>query len=244
MNTKNTVALVTGATTGIGFSIARKLRDRGVTVIATGVDASRIEEASKALGKAVTFIQADFRDRSAVDRLFANIATRHCHLDMLFANAGVGVVAPLEDVMDRLFAVNFKGVYVAMQKAVPLMSRGASITLTTSFLNETGTPGFSVLSATKAAVRSLARSVGAELAPRGIRVNAVSPGPIGTPFHGKLGLDEQQLKAAATDIEAAIPLGRFGEADEVADAAIFLGSPEASFITGTELVVDGGLSQF
>jgi NAD(P)-dependent dehydrogenase (short-subunit alcohol dehydrogenase family) len=148
------------------------------------------------------------------------------------------------DDIDRLFAVNFKGAYFAIQNAVPLMDRGASIVLTTSFLNETGTPGFSILSASKAAVRSLARTVGAELAPRGIRVNAVSPGPISTPFHGKLGLSTEQLAKAASDIEGAVPLGRFGEASEVAAAGVFLASDASSFVTGTELVVDGGLSQF
>lgn len=130
-----------------------------------------------------------------------------------------------------------------IQKAVPLMSKGGVIVLTTSFLNTKGTPGLSVLSATKAAVRSLARTLGAELAPQGIRVNAVSPGPISTPFAGKLGLDDQQLRAMAEGAEAAVPLRRFGEADEIAKAALFLAGPDGSYITGTELVVDGGLSQ-
>jgi NAD(P)-dependent dehydrogenase (short-subunit alcohol dehydrogenase family) len=146
--------------------------------------------------------------------------------------------------IDEQFAVNFKGLFFTIQKAVPLMDTGASIVLTTSFLNAVGTPGLSILSATKAAVRSLALTLGAELAPRGIRINAVSPGPISTPFAGKMGLSPQDLKAMAETIEAQVPLQRFGESEEVARAAMFLAGPDSSFVTGTELVVDGGLSQF
>jgi NAD(P)-dependent dehydrogenase (short-subunit alcohol dehydrogenase family) len=126
---------------------------------------------------------------------------------------------------------------------VPLMARGGSIVLTTSFLNAVGTPGLSVLSATKAAVRSLARSLGAELAPRGIRVNAVSPGAISTPFAAKMGLGQAELKAMAEGVETRTPLHRFGEAEEVARAALFLAGPDSAYVTGTELVVDGGLTQ-
>jgi NAD(P)-dependent dehydrogenase (short-subunit alcohol dehydrogenase family) len=131
-----------------------------------------------------------------------------------------------------------------VQKAAPLLSKGSSVVLITSFLNQVGTPGLSILSATKAAVRSLARTLGAELAPRGIRVNAVSPGPISTPFHGKLGLSDAELNEVAAGIEAAVPLGRFGEALEVANAVLFLAGDQSSFMTGEEIVVDGGLSQF
>ena len=179
--------------------------------------------------------------------MFDEIQRRFGRLDILFANAGVGLAAPLaavtEKQIDEQFAVNFKGIFFAVQKAAPLLARGGSVVLTTSFLNAVGTPGLSILSATKAAVRSLARSLGAELAPRGIRVNAVSPGPTSTPFHSKLGLSADQLKEAAAGIEAQVPLHRFGEANEVAKAALFLASDEASFMTGSEVVVDGGLSQ-
>lgn len=246
--TTQRIALVTGATTGIGFAVARKLAAEGAIVIGTGVNAERIKAAQEQLGDGVRLLEADFSDAGAVKRVIDLVRREHGRLDVLVANAGIGLVAPLEQVteadVDRLFAVNFKGTFFAVQQAAPLMDRGASIVLTTSFLNETGTPGFSVLSATKAAIRSLARTLGAELAPRGIRVNAVSPGPISTPFHGKVGLSAEQLKQAAADIEAAVPLGRFGEADEVADAVIYLAGKASSFVTGTELVVDGGLSQF
>jgi len=135
----------------------------------------------------------------------------------------MGLASPLEavteDQIDRQFDVNFKGVFFTIQKAAPLLAKGGSIVVTTSFLNEVGTPGLSILSATKAAVRSLVRSLGAEFAPRGIRVNAVSPGPTSTPFHGKLGLSEKQLNEAASAIEDQVPLHRFGEAREIANAA-------------------------
>jgi NAD(P)-dependent dehydrogenase (short-subunit alcohol dehydrogenase family) len=248
MKASNKIALVTGGTTGIGLATAKRLRDEGATVIVTGVDKTRLADAAKELGDSVTVVKADFRKPAELDALFKNIEKNHGRIDMLFANAGVGTVAPLESVttddVDRLFDINFKGAFFAVQKSVPLMGKGGSIVLTTSFLNAVGVPGFSVLSASKSAVRSLARTLGAELASRNIRVNAVSPGPISTPFHSKLGLTDQQLNAAASDIEAQVPLGRFGEADEVARAAVFLASDEASFITGTEVVVDGGLSQF
>jgi len=174
------------------------------------------------------------------------VRERYGRLDILFANAGLGRAAPLEAVteaqFDEQFAVNFKGLFFTVQKAVPLMDKGASIVLTTSFLNAVGAPGLSILSATKAAVRSLARTLGAELAPRGIRVNAVSPGPIDTPFHSKLGLAEKALAEVAAGIETQVPLRRFGKADEIAKTALFLASEDSSFMTGAEVVVDGGLS--
>jgi NAD(P)-dependent dehydrogenase (short-subunit alcohol dehydrogenase family) len=148
-----------------------------------------------------------------------------------------------EEQIDEQFSVNFKGVFLTVQKAAPILTKGSSVVLTTSFLNVVGAPGLSILSASKAAVRSLARSLAAELAPRGIRVNAVSPGPISAPFHGKLGLSDQALTEAASGIEAKVPLHRFGTADEVAKAVLFLASDASSFVTGSELVVDGGLTQ-
>ena len=163
------------------------------------------------------------------------------------AALAISLASPLEavteDQIDRQFDVNFKGVFFAIQKAAPLLAKGGSIIVTTSFLNEMGAPGLSILSATKGAVRSLVRSLGAEFAPRGIRVNAVSPGLISTPFHGKLGLSEKQLNDAASAIGNRVPLHRFGEAGEIAKAALFLASDDSSFMTGSELVVDGGLTQ-
>jgi NAD(P)-dependent dehydrogenase (short-subunit alcohol dehydrogenase family) len=241
---RNKVALITGGTSGIGLEAAKLFRDEGAQVIVSGVDPARLQEASRQLGADVSVYRADLRVPTDIDGLVATIREKFAHLDVLFANAGIGFVAPLESVtedqIDEQFAINFKGVFFTVQKAAPLLGKGASIVLTTSFLDTVGTPGLSVLSATKAAVRSLARSLGAELASRGIRVNAVSPGPVSTPFHGKLGLSEQDLAG----IEALVPLHRFGEAKEIARAALFLASQDSSFMTGAEVVVDGGLSQF
>ena len=161
---------------------------------------------------------------------------------------GAGTAAPLEAVtpeqIEEQFSLNFKGLFFTIQKAAPIIPRGGSIVVTTSFLNAVGTPGLSILSATKAAVRSLVRTIGAELAPRGIQVNAVSPGPIAKPFHSKLGLTDAQLSETASAIQEQVPLKRFGEAIEIAKTALFLASDDSSFTTGAEVVVDGGLSQF
>lgn len=248
MKLNGKTVLITGGTTGIGLETAKLLSSEGAQVIVTGVNADRIEEASKVLGKDVLVLAADLRKSGDLDKVIETVKYRFGKLDILFANAGVGTVAPLdavtEEQIDNQFSINFKGIFFTVQKAAPLMGKGGSIVLTTSFLNEVGAPGFSILSATKAAVRSLARTLGAELAPRGIRVNAVSPGPIATTFHSKLGLTDAQLGEAAASIQASIPLGRFGEAAEIAKAVLFLSSDESSFMTGTELVADGGLSQF
>jgi NAD(P)-dependent dehydrogenase (short-subunit alcohol dehydrogenase family) len=248
MKLNGKTALITGGTTGIGLEAAKLLSSEGARVIVTGVNAERIEQARAALGKDVLVLAADLRTAGDLDKVIAIAKERFGKLDILFANAGVGTVAPLEAVteqqIDNQFSINFKGIFFTVQKAAPLMGRGGSIVLTTSFLNEVGAPGFSILSASKAAVRSLARTLGAELAPRGIRVNALSPGPIATTFHSKLGLTDAQLDDAAAAIQASIPLGRFGEAAEMAKAVLFLASEDASFMTGAELVADGGLSQF
>ncbi|WP_029582862.1 SDR family oxidoreductase [Bradyrhizobium sp. URHD0069] len=248
MKLSNRIALVTGGTSGIGLEVAKLFRDQGARVIVTGVDQTRLDAASRELGGGVLVLRADLRLAGELDKVFDQIRQKFARLDVLFANAGVGLAATLDAVtekqIDEQFAVNFKGIFFTVQKAAPLMAKGGSIVLTTSFLNAVGSPGLSILSATKAAVRSLARSLGAELAPRGIRVNAVSPGPISTPFHSKLGLSEKELREAAGAIQARVPLHRFGEADEVAKAVLFLASEDASFITGSEIVVDGGLTQF
>ncbi|MBE9604698.1 SDR family oxidoreductase [Acetobacteraceae bacterium H6797] len=248
MKLTDKIALITGGTSGIGLAAAELFRREGAKVVVVGTDGNRLKAAETMLGDDGFAIAADLRRPAEIDRIIAAVRQRYGRIDILYANAGLGRAAPLEAVteeqLDEQFDLNFKGLFFTIQKAVPLMGKSGSIVLTTSFLNAKGTPGLSILSATKAAVRSLARTLGAELAPRGIRVNAVSPGPISTPFAGKMGLSEQALKNFAEGVERQVPLQRFGEADEVARAALFLASDDSAYVTGTEIVVDGGLSQF
>ncbi|MCI3203518.1 MULTISPECIES: SDR family oxidoreductase [Pandoraea] len=247
MKLLNKVALITGGTSGIGLETAKLFMAEGAKVAVIGTNASRVAAATEALGSDALVLTADLRVASDIDRAIGDVAATFGHIDIVFANAGAGTAAPLEaitpEMIQEQFSLNFTGLFLTIQKAVPFMSNGGSIVATTSFLNSVGTPGLSILSATKAAIRSLVRSLGAELAPRGIRVNAVSPGPIATPFHTKLGLTEGQLSETAAAIQALVPLKRFGDASEIAKAALFLASDDASFSTGSELVVDGGLSQ-
>lgn len=247
MKLSNKIVLVTGGTSGIGLEAAKLFREEGATVIVVGQNPARLQSAASQLGDSVTLFRGDVSKPAEIESIISQISEKFGRIDVLFANAGVGLATPLEavteDQIDTQFDVNFKGVFFTVQKAIPLFVKGGSIVVTSSFLNQVGAPGLSILSATKAAVRSLVRSLGAELAPRGIRVNAVSPGPISTPFHGKLGLSEKQLSEAASAIEDQVPLHRFGEAGEIAKAALFLASEDSSFMTGSELVVDGGISQ-
>jgi NAD(P)-dependent dehydrogenase (short-subunit alcohol dehydrogenase family) len=247
MKLKDKVVLITGGTSGIGFEAARLFRDEGAKVVVIGSNPARLTSAAAELGNDVLAIRADLRHPAEIDAAIAETIARFGRIDIVYANAGAATAAPFGEVtseqIDEQFALNFKGLFFTVQKAAPHLSAGSSIVVTTSFLNEVGAPGLSILSATKAAVRSLVRSLGAELAPRGIRVNAVSPGPIATPFHGKLGLSAEQVEEAASGLQASVPLKRLGQASEVAKAALFLASDDASYVTGAELVVDGGLTQ-
>ena len=247
MKLANKIVVVTGGTSGIGLAAATLFRDEGAKVVVIGSNEQRLKEAEQVLGDTATALRADLRDPVQIDKAMAEIVEIHGHIDIVFANAGAGTAAPLEAVtreqIDEQFGLNVTGLFFTIQKAAPHMRDGGSVVVTTSFLNTVGKPGLSILSATKAAVRSLVRSLGAELAPRGIRVNAVSPGPIATPFAGKMGIPEEDLKKSGEALVAAIPLKRIGDAIEVAKAALFLASDDSSYVTGTELVVDGGLSQ-
>jgi NAD(P)-dependent dehydrogenase (short-subunit alcohol dehydrogenase family) len=248
MKLQNKVALVTGGTSGIGLEAAKLFASEGAAVIVTGTNPARLDAARNALGADALVLSVDLRKPAEIERAVDEIRAKHGRIDIVFANAGAGQAAPLEAItpeqIEEQFSLNFNGLFFTIQKAAPYIPRGGSIVVTTSFLNTVGTPGLSILSATKAAIRSLVRSLGAELAPRGIRVNAVSPGPTATPFHGKLGLSDAQLSETAAAIQAQVPLQRFGEPVEIAKAALFLASDDSSFTTGAELVVDGGLTQF
>ncbi len=241
------VAVITGGNSGIGLATARRFVKEGARVAIMGRDGETVRAAIDELGDAAIGVQGDVTNMGDLDHLFEIVREKFGSIDLLFVNAGVAQVRPLEAVdeahFDLLFGVNVKGAYFTVQKALPLMNDGGAIVLNTSIANQTGNANFSVYSATKAALRSLARTLSAELVGRGIRVNAISPGPIATPIYGRLGIPEDELDGLAQHFTEQVPMNRFGEADEIANAVLFLGSPESSFVLGHELVVDGGMSQ-
>jgi NAD(P)-dependent dehydrogenase (short-subunit alcohol dehydrogenase family) len=206
-----------------------------------------LEEAVRTIGNGVVAIQADVARLGDVDKLYAEVSQKLGKIDVLFVNAGIAKFAPLsetsEDLYDEQFDINIKGAYFTIQKALPVLNDGASIILNTSVADSTGNPGTSAYSATKAALRSLARTAAAELVDRGIRVNAVAPGPIATPIFEKTGLPKESLDEFAKEVLTKVPMKRFGQPEEVASAVAFLASQDASYITGVELNVDGGAGQ-
>jgi NAD(P)-dependent dehydrogenase (short-subunit alcohol dehydrogenase family) len=243
---KGKTALITGGTTGIGLATAKLFLQEGARVAITGQDAARVAEAASILGAGAIAIRADVSSASDMASVAQRLKEEFGGLDIIFANAGIAKPAPFSDVddanIDDQFNVNVKGVIYTVQKMLPLLRNPASIILTSSTLTELGTPGLSIYSASKAAVRSLARTLSAELVGRGIRVNVVSPGPIETPIYGKLGLPAEAVGQMAERILGKVPLARFGQADEIAKAALFLASDESSYILGENLLVDGGMS--
>ena len=241
------IALVTGGTSGIGLATAKQFVAEGAFVFITGRRETELRAAVNEIGTSVTGVQGDVSDPSDLDRLIAQIQRDKGRLDIVFANAGVARYAPLgaitEDIYDAIFNTNVKGLLFTVQKALPLMPDGASVILNASVVGSKGLSSNSVYSATKAAVRSFARTWTTDLKPRHIRVNAVSPGPIDTPGLSQLlassGTGQQRLNATSS----AVPLGRLGVPDEIARAVVFLASDDASYITGAELFVDGGFAQ-
>ncbi|MEH1945844.1 MAG: SDR family oxidoreductase [Nostoc sp.] len=241
------IALVTGGNSGIGLATAKQFVAEGAYVYITGRRQVELDAAVKAIGKNVTAVQSDVSNLADLDRLFATIRQEQGHLDIIFANAGGGQIAPLgaitEEHFDKTFNVNVKGLLFTVQKALPLLPEGASIILNASITSIKGTPAFSVYSATKAAVRSFARNWILDLKERKIRVNAISPGVVPTPGYDHLGLNDQQLQEFVDSQASAIPLGRVGKPDEIAKAVVFLASDDSSFVNGIELFVDGGMAQ-
>ncbi|AUM70567.1 SDR family oxidoreductase [Pseudomonas fluorescens] len=248
MKLKNKVAFITGGTSGIGLETAKLFLAEGADVVIVGSTTDRLEAVDQELDGQAVFIQADVRKVADIERAVEETRAKFGRIDIVFANAGASTVAPLEAVtpeyIEDNLALNFNGTFFTIQKTAPLIPAGGSIIVTTSFLNTVGMPGLSILAATKAAARSLVRTLGAELAPRGIRVNAISPGAIATPFYSKIGLNEEQLGEVAAGLQQKISLKRFGEASELAKSALYLASDDSSYTTGIELVVDGGLTQF
>ncbi|MFI1462363.1 SDR family NAD(P)-dependent oxidoreductase [Nocardia carnea] len=235
------IALVTGGTSGIGIATAKRLIGEGAQVVVTGRNATRLEAAVADLGDRAHGFVADVADLTALDALVRDIRDRHHRIDVVFANAGVGIFAPVREIteedFDRSVAVNFKGVFFTVQKALPLIPDGGAIVVNASWTLHRGVDELGLYSATKAAVHNLARTLAADLAPRGIRVNSISPGYIDTPMYPEAELPAQV--AAAN--RSRVPAGRFGRPGEVADAVAFLASTEASYINGQDLIIDGGL---
>jgi NAD(P)-dependent dehydrogenase (short-subunit alcohol dehydrogenase family) len=242
------VAVVTGGSTGIGLATAQRFVAEGAQVFITGRRQAELDKAVKLIGKNVTGVQGDVSNLSDLDRLYEQVKQKAGHIDVLFANAGGAQFAPLgsitEEHYDKTFNINVKGVLFSVQKALPLLVDGASVILNASVVGSKGFQAFSVYSATKAAVRSFARTWTTDLKARKIRVNVISPGPIETPaISGLAQNDPQQVEQLKQGLIAGVPLGRIGQPDEIASAAVFLASSDSSFITGIELFVDGGAAQ-
>ena len=241
------VALITGGNSGIGLATAKQFVNEGAYVFITGRREAELAAAKKQIGKNVTAIQGDVSNLDDLDRLFAQIKKEKGNIDIVFANAGVARYAPIgtitEDFFDSIFDINVKGVLFTVQKALPLLRDGGSIILNASIVAAKGLSSNSVYSATKAAVRSFARTWTTDLKDRRIRVNAISPGPIDTPGLSELLASSETGEQRRKMISTTVPLGRFGRPEEIAKAVVFLASDDASYITGIELFVDGGFAQ-
>ena len=241
------VAVITGANSGIGLASAKRFASEGARVFMTGRRQAELDKAVAEVGHNARGVQGDVASLADLDRLYGVVREEAGRIDVLLANAGSGELMPLFDITeehyDRTFATNVKGTLFTVQKALPLLRDGASIILTGSTAGIKGGPSFSVYSASKAAIRNFARSWILDLAPRRIRVNVLAPGPTSTPgLHG-LAHTEEQKRAFVAAMEAAVPLGRMGSPDEIANAALFLASDESSFVNGSELFADGGAAQ-
>jgi NAD(P)-dependent dehydrogenase (short-subunit alcohol dehydrogenase family) len=241
------VAVVTGGSSGIGLATAKRFIAEGAHVFITGRRQAELDAAVKEIGRNVTGVQGDASKLADLDRLYTAVKQQKGRLDVVFANAGGGEFVPLgsitEEHFDKTFNANVKGVLFTVQKALPLLANGGSIILNASIASVKGIAAFSVYSATKAAVRSFARSWTVDLKGRNIRVNVISPGPIDTPILNGLGKSDEEIKQIKSSLVSMVPLGRMGTPDEIAKAAVFLASDDSSFVTGVELFVDGGSAQ-
>lgn len=241
------VAVITGGNSGIGLATAKEFKEQGAKVVITGRDQKTLDEAVREIGGDVLAVRSDAASLTDIDKLFAAVEEKFGHIDVLFINAGVGKFAPIEAVteesFDSIMNTNFRGAYFTIQKALPLLNDNASIVLNTSISANIGMPNSSVYAASKAALITLARTLSAELVGRGIRVNAVSPGPVSTPILGRQGLSPEALEETRNTLANQVPMKRFGRPEEIAKTVLFLASTDSSFLLGTEIVADGGMSQ-
>jgi NAD(P)-dependent dehydrogenase (short-subunit alcohol dehydrogenase family) len=242
------VAVITGGSSGIGLATAKRFVNEGAYVFITGRRMSELDAAVTDIGRNVTGVQSDVSKPADIDKLYTAVKEQKGKLDIVFANAGTGEFAPLgqitEDHFDKQFNVNVKGLLFTVQKALPLLQTGGSIVLNASIVSTTGSPALSIYSATKAAVRSFARTWSVDLKERKIRVNAISPGIVPTPgYNTSLGMTQEQVDEYVQSSIGNIPLGRPGTTDEIAKAVLFLASDDSSYVNGIELFVDGGLAQ-
>lgn len=239
------IAVITGGNSGIGYETAKLFKSQGAKVIIIGRRSDAVEAAAKELN--VTGLISDTTDINSITEVYEKIKNLMGSIDVLFLNAGIAQFAPIEyveeDLYDLIFNTNVKGLYFNVKKALPLLNEGASIIFTTSAVGQKGVASTSVYAATKAAVRSFARSLTAELLPKKIRVNAIAPGPISTSIYRKLTMPSEMIDGIESDFANSNPMRRFGSSEEIAKPALFLASSDSSFISGIELAVDGGVTQ-
>lgn len=239
------VAVITGGNSGIGYETAKLFKSQGAKVIITGRRAEAVEKAAEELG--VIGIVSDTSEIESLEAFYTKVKNLAGSIDVLFLNAGIAQFSPIEYVdekfYDSIFNTNVKGLYFNVQKALPLLNEGASIIFTTSAVSQKGFASTSVYSATKAAVRSFARTLTAELLHKKIRVNAIAPGPIKTPIYGKLAMPQEAIDGIELDFASSNPMKRLGSSAEIAKPALFLASDDSSYISGIELAVDGGVTQ-
>jgi NAD(P)-dependent dehydrogenase (short-subunit alcohol dehydrogenase family) len=245
MNTlQGKTAVITGGNSGIGYASAAKMKALGANVIITGRSEERVNKAATELG--VAGIVADVTSLDALDNLATEVKNSHGNVDILFVNAGIFTPAPIgqitEEVYDSQFGINFKGAVFTVEKFLPILNDGASVINLSSVNAYTGMPNTAIYAATKAALNSYTRTAATELAPRKIRVNAVNPGPVQTPIFGKTGMPEEQLSGFAQAMQERVPLKRFGKPEDIANLVAFLASDDASYITGGEYNIDGGVN--
>jgi NAD(P)-dependent dehydrogenase (short-subunit alcohol dehydrogenase family) len=241
------VAVITGGNSGIGLATAKEFAAQGAKVVISGRDQETLDKALSELGADALAVRADVARLGEIDKLFAAVKKKFGRVDVLFVNAGIGKFSPFEEVTEALYdetlEVNLKGAFFTIQKALPLLAEGASIVLNTSINAHIGMPNSSVYSASKAALLSLARTLSAELVGRNVRVNAISPGPVTTPILARMGMPAEVLEQTRQNLASQVPMKRFGRPEEIAKAALFLASSDSSFLLGTEIVADGGMTQ-